>query len=148
MKINVKRFQVRLILMAMLAVCGGCGNGPEAERDAAAAPENESGSVVEETSSGSHDGMMTAEAAREDLSQRLGRSIDQIDILEARPVYWRSAALGCPDPDKSYAQALTRGWFIRLGVDGTEYRYHASESGEPFTCKPGWVEPPLDYAVE
>lgn len=87
-------------------------------------------------------------AARADLASRLDISTDQVEILEARSVYWRSAALGCPQPGYSYAQVLTPGWFIRLAVGRSEYRYHAGEKGAPFTCDPRRAEPPQDYAID
>lgn len=87
-------------------------------------------------------------AARNDLASRLGIEADAVEILETRSVYWRSAALGCPDPERSYAQVLTPGWFIRLAVKRAEYRYHAGENGEPFTCNPRRAQAPLEYAVD
>ena len=140
---NKTPFRRLSVILAIVALLGGCGPEPGPDSDSPSTPSSK-GAVPDEVAEGS----TVAEAARRNLSERLGQPTDKIQILETRSVYWRSAALGCPDPEKAYAQALTRGWFIRLGVDGTEYRYHASEDGEPFTCNPGWVEPPLDYAVE
>ena len=89
-----------------------------------------------------------AVAARANLASRLGIPPEDVTLFEVRSVYWRSSALGCPDPEMSYAQVLTKGWLIRLTVDGTEYRYHAGEDGEPFTCHPRRAEPPIDFAVK
>lgn len=139
-KTPIRRLSVVLAVGALLAGCGPeSGPGP----DAPATPSSK-GTAPDAVA----DGSTAAEAARGNLSERLGQPTDKIEILETRSVYWRSAALGCPDPEKSYAQVLTRGWFIRLGVDGTEYRYHAGENGEPFSCHPSRAEAPLDYAAE
>ena len=87
-------------------------------------------------------------AARTKLAEALGISEEQIEVLETRSVAWRSSALGCPDPDKMYAQVITQGWFVRLTVGQIEYRYHAGLDGVPFTCNPGRAESPLELAVE
>jgi hypothetical protein len=139
-KIPIRRLSVVLAVGAFL---GGCGPEPGPDSDSPSTLSSK-GIAPDEVA----DGSTVAEAARRNLSERLGQPTDKIQILETRSVYWQSAALGCPDPEKAYAQALTRGWFIRLGVEGTEYRYHASEDGEPFSCDPRRSEAPLDYAVE
>ena len=87
-------------------------------------------------------------AARKKLADALGISEEKIVVLETRSVAWRSSALGCPDPDKMYAQVITQGWFVRLTVGQIEYRYHAGADGVPFTCSPGRAESPLELAVE
>jgi hypothetical protein len=76
------------------------------------------------------------------------RPIEDIKVLENRRVAWKSSALGCPEPDKSYLQVVTPGWLIRLIVGRAEYRYHSSEDGPPFTCNPRQAEPPVPYSVD
>lgn len=131
-------------ILIFAAVFAGCEAGTENGPEAAAPPSAETTAV----SSRSSDGSAVAEAALRNLSERLGQSKDTIQVLETRSVYWRSAALGCPDPEKSYAQVVTKGWFIRLAVGRSEYRYHAGETGDPFTCNPRWAEPPLEAEIE
>jgi hypothetical protein len=93
-------------------------------------------------------GSAVVEEARRDLAQRLNRPIEDIKVLENRRVAWKSSALGCPEPDKSYLQVVTPGWLIRLIVGRAEYRYHSSEDGPPFTCNPRQAEPPVPYSVD
>lgn len=88
------------------------------------------------------------ETARRDLAERLNRPVEDVELLENRSVYWKTAALGCPEPDRSYPQVLTRGWLIRLTVGGAEYRYHSGIDGPPFTCSPRRAEPPVPYSVD
>jgi hypothetical protein len=78
----------------------------------------------------------------------LGRTPDEVRLLEVKPVHWRSGALGCPDPGRSYAQAITPGFLIRLAAGRVEYRYHAGASGEPFLCPPDRAERWLETSVD
>jgi hypothetical protein len=84
--------------------------------------------------------------ARADLVRRLARQ--QIDaqhvaVLQAERVTWRSAALGCPLPDRGYKMVLTPGVLIRLRAAATTYEYHSTLRGPPFLCEPpGRIETP------
>jgi hypothetical protein len=149
MKKNAKRRGTWLLPMMALMLLSGCGNGSKTENDGSSVPGDQRDSAESAPPPGqAEDGPSVAEMARRDLAERLGQPIEDVQILEARTVYWRSAALGCPDPEQSYAQVVTQGWFIRLAMGRSEYRYHASETGEPFTCNPRWVEPPLEAQNE
>lgn len=75
-----------------------------------------------------------AEAARADLADRLGVEPDTIEAGALERVTWRDGSLGCPDPDRSYTQALVDGYRIELRVDGTSYWYHGADGGDPFYC--------------
>ena len=75
-------------------------------------------------------------------------SEEEVVVLETRSVAWPTPALGCPDPAKMYAQVVTPGWFIRLAVGVSEYRYHAGKDGEPFTCHPSRAEPALEMSED
>jgi len=149
MKKCAKQRGTWLIPLMTLMLLWGCGNDSETGNDGSAVPGDHGDSAERAPAPDqTRDGSSVAEAARRDLAERLGQSTEDVQILEARSVYWRSAALGCPDPEQSYAQVVTKGWFIRLAVGRSEYRYHASETGEPFTCNPRWVEPPLEAQNE
>ena len=74
------------------------------------------------------------EAAVVDLMSTVGVARDEIVILRAEQVTWRSGALGCPVPDRSYTQALVDGYRIELSVDGSIYWYHGAGDGDPFFC--------------
>ena len=87
-----------------------------------------------------------ADAARVDLLDRLAErqvDADHVTIVDARRVTWRSAALGCPMPDRAYQMVLTPGVLIRLLAGGDMYEYHSSLRGPPFLCEPpGRIETP------
>lgn len=83
-----------------------------------------------------------------DLAQRLGVQEDSIGTAAVRQVSWRSGALGCPSPGKSYTQALVPGLLILLQVGEEAYGYHAAEGGQPFYCPRERVEVPASVTPE
>lgn len=86
------------------------------------------------------------DVARADLIQRLERQqrdAQNIMVLRAERVTWRSGALGCPLPDRGYKMVLAPGVLILLGAAGTSYEYHSTLGGPPFLCEPpGRIETP------
>jgi hypothetical protein len=75
------------------------------------------------------------EQARDDLAQRLGVPVEQVDLLEVREVTWPDSSLGCPRPGMTYAQVPQGGLLIRLSVDREMYFYHSGETQVPFLCE-------------
>lgn len=80
--------------------------------------------------------------ARTDLVRHRDIDPGSIGVAEARSVTWRSGALGCPQPDMFYTQALVPGSLIVLQVDRKMFAYHASRGGQPFHCPPDRAESP------
>ena len=87
-----------------------------------------------------------ADIARTDLLERLSSKqldAEQVAVVQAERVTWRSAALGCPQPDRGYMMVLTPGVLIKLRVGKTTYEYHSTLAGPPFLCEPpGRIETP------
>ena len=81
--------------------------------------------------------------ATDDLAARLAIDATEIEALSAVLVTWPDSSLGCPQPGMQYAQVLTDGSIIELGVgegdDMVVYRYHTGGSSGPFLC-----DQPLD----
>ena len=77
-----------------------------------------------------------------DLADRLSIEQQTITVVSAEEVTWPDGSLGCPEPGRSYTQALVNGTLIRLAVDGTEYEYHAGRDGDPFYCPADRATPP------
>lgn len=75
-----------------------------------------------------------AALAAEDLADRLGVDVDDVEVTRVEEVTWRDASLGCPQPGMAYAQVLTNGTLVVLEVDGTTYEYHAGGPRAPFLC--------------
>ncbi|MBS3889561.1 MAG: hypothetical protein KGZ92_09825 [Firmicutes bacterium] len=89
---------------------------------------NDSGSVV--------DGMLgvlnrrhwtgAARAVRRataDLADWLKVNYSEISLRRVTPMTWPDASLGWPEPDRMYAQVLTRGYAIVLTCGHDEYEY-------------------------
>ena len=75
------------------------------------------------------------EKAKENLAQRLSVPITKIDLVEAKPVTWPDASLGCPQPGMMYAQVLMGGYLILLEANGKIYEYHTSKGTEVIYCE-------------
>lgn len=69
-----------------------------------------------------------------DLAERLGRDKSEISVVSVEEVEWPDTSLGCPDPNKAYAQMVVNGYDIILEVDGREYHYHGAAGEDPFYC--------------
>lgn len=74
------------------------------------------------------------EQAVADLAAHLNVPEGSIEVMEAKPVTWPDAAVGCPEPGKLYAQVLVDGARIVLGHAERVYLYHSGSDGEPFLC--------------
>lgn len=80
-----------------------------------------------------------------DLAARLEVASSAVEIAAVEEVVWSDAALGCPRPDKFYAQIETPGWRITLRAEGEEYSYHTDERGNFVLCQDGQpLEPVID----
>lgn len=73
--------------------------------------------------------------AKEDLSNRLFISSQQIEVIEAKSVVWPDASIGCPQPDMKYIQVQVDGALIRLQVKAKIYEYHSGGSRGLFLCE-------------
>jgi hypothetical protein len=77
-----------------------------------------------------------AEAARQDLAQRLGVEPDAIRILAIRQVVWPDGGLGCPAPGVEYSLAEVDGFLVELEHGGQRYEYHG-DAQQIFLCLDG-----------
>jgi hypothetical protein len=78
-----------------------------------------------------------------DLANSRGVEPETIVVVNARPVTWRSGAIGCPQPGMSYTEALVPGVSILLRSGEEISAYHAVVGGEPFPCPLDRVELPV-----
>lgn len=68
---------------------------------------------------------MLVDLARADLELKLAEKAE-IALLSVEGAEFPDASLGVPEPDKMYAQVITPGYVIRLGVGDKVYTYHGS----------------------
>ncbi len=61
---------------------------------------------------------------RRDLSERLGLAESAIETASVEAVEWPDGSLGCPEPGRSYTQAIEPGTKIVLRAQGQIYTYH------------------------
>lgn len=73
--------------------------------------------------------------AKQDLADRLGVSLEKIEVLSFEAVVWPDASLGCPQPGMEYIQVPMDGALIRLSIEGHEYDYHSGGNRGVFLCE-------------
>ena len=76
-----------------------------------------------------------------DLTNRLSIPAVEITVLEATPVVWPDASLGCPQPGMVYIQVPEDGLLIRLQAGGQIYEYHSGGIRDPFLCEKTGKDP-------
>jgi hypothetical protein len=68
------------------------------------------------------------------LAQQQAISVEQIVLVEAQPMVWRDASLGCPRPNVDYMPVETPGFRIVLEAGGETYVYHTDETRRFVQC--------------
>ena len=81
------------------------------------------------------------EKAREDLAQRLELEPNLITVIEAKPVTWPDASLGCSQPGVMYAQVQTAGYLIKLEANSWIYEYHTDTNQQVVFCEENVMMP-------
>lgn len=69
-----------------------------------------------------------------DLAAQEGVEPETVEVVTAEEVTWPDGALGCPEPDGMYTQALVPGYRIVLDLDGREVHYHGATGDTPSRC--------------
>ena len=64
------------------------------------------------------------------LSQELGVSVENIEIVEFEPVEWPDACLGVPQEGQACAQVITPGFRVSLEVNGQQYELRSDQEGK------------------
>jgi Tol biopolymer transport system component len=84
------------------------------------------------------------DAALKDLSQKLGRTLSRgtVDNWTWEQIDFPDASLGCPQPGKTYAQVVTRGYRLTFTTRGVTYEYRALNDGSVlFQCTASGAAP-------
>ena len=72
-------------------------------------------------------------AALEDMRRRANEDLGSVLVTRADQATWGSAALGCPEPNVTYDQALTPGTWLVLVHRGTVFDYRVAD-GDAVRC--------------
>jgi len=75
-----------------------------------------------------------ADLAISDLAARLTLDTQSIVMISADTMNWPNSALGCPQPDKVYAQGRVPGFQIKLSAAGKKYVYNTDRTGTLVQC--------------
>ncbi|MEE8466474.1 MAG: hypothetical protein V3S68_08365, partial [Dehalococcoidia bacterium] len=71
--------------------------------------------------------------ARRELSARLGVSPEDLRLVRSMKLEFNSGALGCPDAEAFYTQAIVPGYALLYRLDEFLYPFHVSADGRVFT---------------
>ncbi|MEL6892134.1 MAG: hypothetical protein AAFP84_11095 [Actinomycetota bacterium] len=75
-----------------------------------------------------------AQQAIADLAARNDVAPSEIGVRSVEEVTWRDGAIGCPQKDFAYTQALVPGMRVVLDHAGFAYHYHQGGNRELFYC--------------
>jgi len=82
------------------------------------------------------------EKVLEDAEKRTGALRAQLELISTEKITWNDGALGCPQPNQMYTQALVPGYRIRVRTADQTLEYHAAETGRFVLCTPQALENP------
>lgn len=131
------RVSAALLTVLLLAGCGPEDTGepgdPGTDQDAPADPElDEERDVPEDGPVEDLDAL--AEQVAAEVAEEEGVDAGAVTVVSAEEVTWADGALGCPEDDGMYTQALVEGYRIVVEVDGREIHYHGGMGQGPFRC--------------
>lgn len=117
-----------LVLSVVALLLAGCGEGSE---DPTVPPQGEAVDADEPP----EDLRDVTDLAIEEAVEERGIPEADIEVVRAEEVEWPDAALGCPQEDETYTQAIVPGYLVVLEIGGDEVHYHAAEGEPPFHCE-------------
>lgn len=133
-----------VLLLGALLLAGCGGEQPEDEaaeteppQEAPADPEHEEDESVIADDLDEIADEVVADAAAEE-----GVDTGEVTVVTAEEVTWPDGALGCPEDDGMYTQALVEGYRVVVEVDGRELHYHGQSGQPPARCED--PQPPVD----
>jgi len=121
------RYSTQLIAILALGLAGCNAGAPEDAGETSGAEEELNMSIDPRLET-------FVSQARSDLARRIEIEAAEITVIDAGFVTWPSSALGCPESDMMYTQALVPGYRIRLRADGALHHYHGADDKPPFYC--------------
>jgi len=129
------RYLTLLIAILALGLAGCSGDAPGDAAEASGARDERNMSIDPQLEP-------LVSQARNDLARRLEIDEAEITLMDAEFVTWPNGALGCPEPDMMYTQALVPGYRIRLRAAGALHYYHGADEKPPSHFPAGRVTEP------
>jgi hypothetical protein len=74
-----------------------------------------------------------------DLLKRTRDELQDIKVIRSEAVVWNDGSLGSPKPGEFYIQVPVNGYWVVLIVEGIEYDYRVSDTGDFFLCEEGYT---------
>jgi hypothetical protein len=71
-----------------------------------------------------------------DAARRFQVAESAVVLVNAEQVTWGDGSLGCPQPDRSYAQMLVEGYRVTATTAAGRLVYHTDTRGNVATCAP------------
>ncbi|HEY6087736.1 MAG TPA: hypothetical protein VIV84_08355 [Burkholderiaceae bacterium] len=82
-----------------------------------------------------------------DAARRAGLAQERLRVETVEAVTWPDGALGCPQPDRAYTQALVPGWRVVIAAPGTAgFFYHLNRRGSWLWCPADRAQPAVPDA--
>ena len=119
-------------LSSLVIACAACSQDA-AEPAAPAEPQQTPATANDASAVGDQLTSLVNDAVA-DVAGQTGMAAADITIVQASMVNWASGALGCPEDDRSYTQAIVPGILVILDADGMIYRYHGRQGQALFHC--------------
>lgn len=88
-------------------------------------------------------GAPLSEQLRADAAQRAQVPLFEVELIGEERVAWRDGALGCPESDRMYTQAVVPGYRFRVRAGRQVLVYHTDQRGRWILCPAGREEDPL-----
>jgi hypothetical protein len=68
------------------------------------------------------------------VAEQLQVPLELLTVLRVEPTDWSDASLGCPEPDRAYAQVITPGFLVVVTDGLTEVQVHTDQGQRTVTC--------------
>lgn len=71
------------------------------------------------------------------LSRETDVPVDEISLVSAAPMTWPNAGLGCPDPERMYAEVLVDGLLVKMQAGNRTFDVHTNGLQAFVLCRDG-----------
>ena len=120
------------LMLVSLGVLGACSSTAPGVRtpdpdDAATTSASTPSPVLEEYAA-------AVAFARQEVHDRFGHPVEEIELVSAEPVRWPDSSLGCPRTEETYEPGPVEGYRLVLRWEDVRFDYHGKAGTLPFHC--------------